>query len=105
MPTTLSVHEANAKFSGVLAAVERNAATLTIMRYGRPMARIVPIKRRRARSLSPMSSVAGTIKVNSDFFEDGSGDWKSCHVSSLVSNMTVVTDDRRFPEYGVSVIN
>ena len=83
MPTTLSVHEAKANFSGVLAAVERNATTLTIMRYGRPIARIVPIKRRRARSLSPMPSVAGKIKVNCDLFEDGFGDWEVCHVSSI----------------------
>ena len=82
MPATLSVHEAKANFSGVLAAVERNAATLTIMRYGRPIARIVPIKRR-VRSLSPMPSVAGKIKVKCDLFADGSEDWEACHASSI----------------------
>ena len=43
MPTILNVHEAKANFSGVLAEVENNLTIITIMRYGRPVAKIVPI--------------------------------------------------------------
>ena len=78
MSATLSVHEAKTNFSSVLAAVERDAVTLTIMRYGRPVARIVPIKRNK-RSLKPMSGVAGKIKVKCDLFADSSEDWEACN--------------------------
>lgn len=43
MPTMLNVHEAKANFSGVLAEVENKLTVITIMRYGRPVAKIVPI--------------------------------------------------------------
>lgn len=78
MPATLSVHETKTNFSSVLAAVERDAATLTIVRYGRPIARIVPIKRK-GRSLKPMVGIAGKIKVRYDLFADSSGDWEACN--------------------------
>ena len=78
MSATLSVHEAKTNFSSVLAAVERDATTLTIMRYGRPIARIVPI-RRKGRSLKPMPGVAGKIKVKCDLFADSSEDWEACN--------------------------
>ena len=63
MPTVLNVNEAKANFSGVLAEVERNMLTITITRYGRPIARVVPIERK-ARSLSPIPGLAGKIKIN-----------------------------------------
>ena len=78
MPSTLSVHEAKTNFSSVLAAVERDAVALTIMRYGRPIARIVPI-RQKGRSLKPMPGVAGKIKMKCDLFADSSEDWEACH--------------------------
>jgi prevent-host-death family protein len=77
MPTVLNVNEAKANFSGVLAEVERNMLTITITRYGRPIARVVPIERK-ARSLSPIPGLAGKIKINCDLFADGSEDWEAC---------------------------
>ena len=47
MQTMLNVHEAKANFSGVLAEVENNLTVITIMRYGRPIAKIVPIAPKR----------------------------------------------------------
>ena len=47
MPTMLNVHEAKANFSGVLAEVENKLTIITIMRYGRPVAKIVPITPKR----------------------------------------------------------
>ena len=46
MPTTLNVNEAKTHFSGLISEVERSLASFTIMRYGRPVARIVPTDRR-----------------------------------------------------------
>ena len=77
MPTVLNVNEAKANFLGVLAEVERNMLTITITRYGRPVARVVPIERK-ARSLSPIPGLAGKIKINCDLFADGSEDWEAC---------------------------
>ena len=45
MPTVLNVNEAKTNFSNVLAAVENDLVTVTIMRYGHPVAQIVPIER------------------------------------------------------------
>lgn len=47
MTTTLSVNEAKANFSGMLSEVESGVVSFTIMRYGRPIARIVPIEQTR----------------------------------------------------------
>ena len=43
MPTMMSVNEAKANFSGMLSEVESGLVSFTIMRYGRPIARVVPI--------------------------------------------------------------
>ena len=65
----------------MLAEVERNMLTITITRYGRPVARVVPIERK-ARSLSPIPGLAGKIKINCDLFADGSGDWEACNATA-----------------------
>ena len=56
---------------GGRAEVERNMLTITITRYGRPIARVVPIERKE-RSFAPIPGVAGKIKINCDLFADGS---------------------------------
>ena len=77
MPTTLSVYDAKAKFSSVLANVEEKRVTVTILRYGHPIAQIVPI-RQKARSLTPDPALAGKVKVNCDLFADDSSLWEAC---------------------------
>ena len=62
MPTVLNVSEDKTNFSSVLAEVERNMLIITITRYGRPVARVMPIERK-ARSLSPIPGLAGKIKM------------------------------------------
>ena len=57
MPTLLNVHEAKAKFSGVLAEAENNLTVVTIMRYGRPIAKIVPVTPKR--NMGPLPGFAG----------------------------------------------
>lgn len=47
MPTTtpikMNVNEAKAKFSSLLAGVERTGQPVTILRYGHPVAQVVPM--------------------------------------------------------------
>jgi prevent-host-death family protein len=71
----LNVHEAKANFSGVLAEVENSLAVITIMRYGRPIAKIVPITPRR--NMAPLPGFAGKVKMRGDWFGDDSSEWEN----------------------------
>lgn len=75
MPTMMSVHEAKANFSGVLSEVEDKLAVITIMRYGRPVAKIVPIVPKR--NVSPLPGFAGKVKMHGDWFGDNSSAWEN----------------------------
>ena len=75
MPTMLNVHEAKANFSGVLAEVENNLAVITIMRYGRPVAKIVPVAQKR--NMGPLPGFAGKVKMHGDWFGDVSSEWEN----------------------------
>ncbi len=41
----VSIHEAKAQLSALVAQVERLGETVTICRYGRPVAELVPVRR------------------------------------------------------------
>ena len=73
MPTMLKVHEAKANFSGILADVENNLTVVTILRYGRPIARIVPAKSER--NMAPLPGFAGKVKMRGDWFSDDSSEY------------------------------
>ena len=75
MPTTMNVNEAKANFSGMLSEVESGLATFTIMRYGRPIARIVPIER--TRKIRPIAGYGAKIAVKGDLFADDSALWEN----------------------------
>jgi len=75
MPTMLNVHEAKANFSGILAEVENKLSIITIMRYGRPIAKIVPIVPER--NMSPLPGFVGKVKMHGDWFEDNSSEWEN----------------------------
>ena len=80
MPTTLNVNEAKAHFSSLVSEVEKNLVAFTIMRYGRPVARIVPLKSSR-RAFKPIPGLAGKVKVKCDLFDDSSSGWEACGAS------------------------
>ena len=61
MPTVMSVNEAQANFSGLLSEVESGVVSFTIMRYGRPIARVVPIER--TRKIRPLTGYGTKIVV------------------------------------------
>ena len=45
------------------------------MRYGRPVAKIVPVVPKR--NLSPLPGFAGKVKMRGDWFGDNSADWEN----------------------------
>ena len=75
MPTTMSVHEAKANFSGMLSEVESGLVSFTIMRYGRPIARVVPIDQ--SRKIRPIAGYGTEISINGDLFSDDSSLWEN----------------------------
>ncbi|MBQ2625500.1 MAG: type II toxin-antitoxin system Phd/YefM family antitoxin [Kiritimatiellae bacterium] len=81
MPLTMNVNEAKTHFSSLVSEVEKNMVAFTIMRYGRPVARLVPLESPR-RSFKPIPGLAGKIKVKCDLFDDSSSDWEACDASA-----------------------
>jgi antitoxin (DNA-binding transcriptional repressor) of toxin-antitoxin stability system len=77
----MNVNEAKTHFSSLVSEVEKNMVSFTIMRYGRPVARLVPLESPR-RSFKPIPGLAGKIKVKSDLFDDSSSDWEACDASA-----------------------
>ena len=75
MPATMNINEAKANFSGMLAEVESRLATFTIMKYGRPIARVVPIER--TRKIRPLPGYGTEIAVKGDLFADDSALWEN----------------------------
>lgn len=75
MPVTMNINEAKANFSGMLAEVESRLATFTIMRYGRPIARVVPIER--TRKIRPLPGYGTKIVVKGNLFADDSALWEN----------------------------
>ncbi len=78
MPTTsaaINVNEAKANFSGILAEVESQMVTFTIMRYGHPIAKLVPITRKR--KIRPLPGYGTKIAVKGDLFADDSAIWEN----------------------------
>ena len=73
MPITLNVNEAKTRFSNILANVENNLVTITIMRYGHPIAQIVPIKRHNRTKTDPLLS---RISYSGNLCENEAGDWE-----------------------------
>jgi len=75
MLTMLNVHEAKANLSSVLAEVENKLTIITIMRYGRPIAKIVPITQKR--NMGPLPGFSGKVKMHGDWFGDDSSEWEN----------------------------
>ncbi len=73
--TAINVNEAKSNFSGLLADVESHLASFTIMRYGRPVARLVPVERKR--KIAPLPGYGSKIKVKCDLFADDSSLWEN----------------------------
>ncbi len=75
MQTIMNVNEAKANFFGMLSEVESGLVSFTIMRYGRPIAKLVPIKR--TRKIRPLSGYGTKIVIKGDLFSDDSALWEN----------------------------
>ena len=75
MPTVLNVNEAKANFSGILSEVESRLVSFTILKYGHPIARLVPVER--TRKIRPLPGYGSKIAVKGDLFADDSSLWEN----------------------------
>ncbi len=75
MPPTLNVNEAKANFSGMLSEVETQFVSFTILKYGHPIARVVPIEP--VREIRPLRGYGRQIAVEGDLFADDSALWEN----------------------------
>lgn len=76
MSYTLNVADAPGMISGLLADVEKSAATVIIVRGNRPVARIVPVQKRR--EIRKLPSLACKIDA-ADLCSDDSEMWDACN--------------------------
>ena len=74
MPTVMNVNEAKANFSGLLSFVHKDRAVVTIVRYGHPIAQIVPCRAKRRIDPDPVLS---QIQIKGSLFDDDSADWEA----------------------------
>ena len=70
---TVSLHEAKSRLSGLVAEVERSGAKIVISRYGKPVAEIAPIQKRRRTQPDPKLS---KVEVHDDMTAPTSGEWE-----------------------------
>ena len=75
MPTMLNVNEAKTNFSGMLSEVESRLVSFTILKYGHPIARVVPIEP--VRRIRPLAKYGTRIAVKGDLFSDDSALWEN----------------------------
>lgn len=73
MPATLNVNEAKTIFSSALATAENNLVTVTIMRYGHPIAQIAPSKRHNRTTSDPSLS---RISYTGNLCDNDEDDWE-----------------------------
>ena len=74
MPTVMSVEEAKTQFSGLVDFVDHNKSPITVLRSGRPVVRITPIRNRR--NLEPDALLMGDSISDADLFDDCSADFE-----------------------------
>ena len=80
MQSVMSVHEAKTRFSSILSDIEDGVESVTVVRYGHPVAQIVPLRKAK-REFAPLPQLAGKIDVTCALFGDDSGDWEACNAS------------------------
>ena len=69
---TISLHEAKAKLSGLIAEVEKSGRKVVLSRYGKPVAELSPIRKRKRTRTDPKLS---TIKIKGDLTEPTIDEW------------------------------
>ena len=75
MPTVLSVEDAKTQFSGLVDYVDLNKSSITVLRSGRPVVRIMPIRPRR--NLVPDDMLMSASISDADLFDDCSSEFEA----------------------------
>ena len=70
--STVSIHEAKTRLSALIAEVERVGESVTICRYGRPVAELVPVRHGRRTQVDPELS---QVTVKGDLTEPTEEEW------------------------------
>ena len=73
LPATLNVNEAKTNFSSLLVSIQSSGQAVTILRYGHPIAQLVPIRRHGRTKTDPLLS---RIVIKGDILDNDSGDWE-----------------------------
>ena len=69
----VSIHEAKTKLSALIAQVERLGDKVTICRYGRPVAELIPVQRGSRSSVDPELS---KVTVKGDLTAPTESEWE-----------------------------
>lgn len=69
----VNIHEAKAKLSELVARVERLGGKVTICRYGRPVAEIVPVKKGSRLQTDPVLS---KVTIKGDLTSPTESEWE-----------------------------
>ena len=69
---TISLHEAKARLSGLVSEVEKSGSKIVISRYGKPVAEISPIRKRKRTQTDPKLS---KVTVSGDLTAPTSDEW------------------------------
>lgn len=69
---TISLHEAKARLSGLVSEVEKSGAKIVISRYGKPVAEISPIRKRKR---TQIDSKLSKVTVSRDLTAPTSDEW------------------------------
>ncbi len=69
----VSIHEAKAKLSALIARVERLGDKITICRYGRPVAELIPVQHGSRTGVDPE---LGRITVKEELIAPSEAEWE-----------------------------
>ena len=72
--SNVSIHEAKTHLSALVAQVERLGEKVTICRYGRPVAQLIPVERGRRTVVDPELS---RVRINDDLTEPTESEWEN----------------------------
>lgn len=75
MPTVMEDTMIGAEFQNILSEIEKSMTTLTVVRYGKPVARIIPVRQKR--KIEPILGFSEKIKIKCDLFADDSEIWEN----------------------------
>lgn len=70
----VNLHEAKTHLSALISQVERLGEGVTICRYGRPVAELVPVKRGSRTIVDPH---LGQIRITGDLVEPTQSEWEN----------------------------